>query len=559
MITLRTLGLVGLAAVLGCGGAALDRTRFANQPAVTAVNDRRPVARPDKRTDTEMLYFFDALVYRKITRATELHPPRRAANVNALDEVPDSSWFTNRLGVRELSVDEIRRGPNSAHDPRDHKPWIIKSTKEGGAAVGFIVEDQAGETFLLKFDYEGQVEAETGAHIIVHRILWALGYNVPEDWLVEVDRDELVLAEDAVINDVFGNERRLEEADVDRMLTRAVTGDGTDMRALMSRFVPGEPLGGFPDEGVRGDDPNDLIPHEHRRELRGLHPVFAWLKHTDVKEANTLDTWIEDPARPGRHYVVHYLIDFGKALGVMGGKNRMRADGYAYFLDFRDVFSSLVGLGLRTRPQDRIEPPPEEPVGLGLYEIEGYHPGAYKPNAPYIPLETADRFDKFWGAKLLIRLTPEHLRAVVEEARYSDPRTSEYLARALIARQRETARYWFRRVNPLDELAARGDDRFELCFTDLTIAHRLEEVASRTRYRVSRYDHGGEQLAGEQLVGASADGRVCVRDLEIAAGEAGYTIVAIDTERPGVEHRPLLVHVARSPDGDLRVIGLRRQ
>src|SRR5215207_7315639 len=33
----------------------------------------------------------------------------RAVNVNTLDEVPDSSWFKNRIGVRDVPLDEIVR------------------------------------------------------------------------------------------------------------------------------------------------------------------------------------------------------------------------------------------------------------------------------------------------------------------------------------------------------------------------------------------------------------------------------------------------------------------
>ena len=36
----------------------------------------------------------------------------RALNVNTVDEVPDSSWFTNRIGRKPLSVPEIVRGPD---------------------------------------------------------------------------------------------------------------------------------------------------------------------------------------------------------------------------------------------------------------------------------------------------------------------------------------------------------------------------------------------------------------------------------------------------------------
>ncbi|MCA1659740.1 MAG: hypothetical protein LC642_04255, partial [Verrucomicrobiaceae bacterium] len=36
----------------------------------------------------------------------------RAMNVNTLDEVPDSSWFTNRIGRQEISVEDLVRGPD---------------------------------------------------------------------------------------------------------------------------------------------------------------------------------------------------------------------------------------------------------------------------------------------------------------------------------------------------------------------------------------------------------------------------------------------------------------
>src|SRR5215470_6691173 len=34
----------------------------------------------------------------------------RAMNVNTIDEVPDSSWFVNRIGEHDLSLEELRRG-----------------------------------------------------------------------------------------------------------------------------------------------------------------------------------------------------------------------------------------------------------------------------------------------------------------------------------------------------------------------------------------------------------------------------------------------------------------
>src|SRR6187200_3310436 len=40
-----------------------------------------------------------------------------AKDVNTIDEVPDSSWFTNRIGSRPMTIDELRRGPLTGTGP----------------------------------------------------------------------------------------------------------------------------------------------------------------------------------------------------------------------------------------------------------------------------------------------------------------------------------------------------------------------------------------------------------------------------------------------------------
>src|SRR6185312_7137943 len=82
--------------------------RFANAPAVEVVNDRLDVPRkPAVSEFLEDIYNYDGLVQRRLERALDVPPPTRARGVNALDEVPDSTWFTNRIGTRDMSVDEI--------------------------------------------------------------------------------------------------------------------------------------------------------------------------------------------------------------------------------------------------------------------------------------------------------------------------------------------------------------------------------------------------------------------------------------------------------------------
>src|SRR5215213_6016155 len=52
----------------------------------------------------------------------------RAVNPNTLDEVPDSAWFTNRIGRRAMSIEEIVRGPNEL-DITNVDGWPIVQEK----------------------------------------------------------------------------------------------------------------------------------------------------------------------------------------------------------------------------------------------------------------------------------------------------------------------------------------------------------------------------------------------------------------------------------------------
>ena len=88
--------------------------------------------------------------------------------------------------------------------------------------------------------------------------------------------------------------------------------DGT-YRVIAGRLMPGKILGGFQYAGTRPDDPNDLVPHEHRRELRALRVFGAWTNLTDLKAANTLDALVTEN---GRTIVKHYLQDVGSTFGM---------------------------------------------------------------------------------------------------------------------------------------------------------------------------------------------------------------------------------------------------
>ena len=86
--------------------------------------------------ELELSESFDFLINTFATKSDRA--PIRAVNVNTLDEVPDSSWFTNRIGVRDLPLAEIARGPNK-FERLDAADWIVVRGKgPGGFHPGFV-------------------------------------------------------------------------------------------------------------------------------------------------------------------------------------------------------------------------------------------------------------------------------------------------------------------------------------------------------------------------------------------------------------------------------------
>jgi hypothetical protein len=330
------------------------------------------------------------------------------------------------------------------------------------------------------------------------------------------------------------------------------------IRALASRWIDGVTVGRHPAEGVRDDDPNDRIPHELRRDLRGTYTIYAWLDAVDVTEGQYVDTWVADPADRSRHYVKHYAIDFGKSLGVMGEIELDWWRGTSYAIDVAGMLHNLFTVGLSPRPWEDRQAPRLRGVS-SMFEARTFDPGSWHPDSSgYVPFLTADRFDKFWGAKLVARFTRAQIHAAVEAGRFSDPRAVDYLTDTLVARQRATAAHWFARVNPLDRFSlASTPDRDELCFDDLAIASRIAPPAA-TRYAITSYDVAGREREAHTSL-ASRDGHACTR-IRLTAGDdhGGYTIVRLATTRPDFTG-DTFVHVARDPStGAPRVIGVWR-
>ena len=134
--------------------------------------------------EQEIDLFFD-LAMNLFGKPGDQTPNVRARNINTIDEVPDSSWFTNRILARPVTTEEAVRGPLTDDGPAPGT-WSITRPKQAGFAPGFTMKDANGTTWFVSFDARGYPEAATGAILVANKIFWTLGYWQVENYLISV-------------------------------------------------------------------------------------------------------------------------------------------------------------------------------------------------------------------------------------------------------------------------------------------------------------------------------------------------------------------------------------
>jgi hypothetical protein len=374
-----------------------------------------------------------------------VNAPRQASNVNALDEVPDSSWYTNRHALRPMTTGQLAQGPNRDAPP-DFSRGTITNAKTEGVTPGLRVTDATGQSYLIKFDSKAWPELQSGAEVIATKILHAAGYNVPENYIAYLSPHNLTIKPGIEIGQgkskhVFNND------DLETLLGKVARRPDGTYRVLASKILKGTPKGPFSFVGLRPDDPNDLIPHESRRELRGLRVIASWINHWDMKEINTLDMYVEEG---GRKFLRHYLIDFGSSLG--GGKTPTEYfHGREYALDKGNALKELFTLGFYVAPDEKQASPiyPE----VGLFSAEDFDPGNWKPNFHAVAFSNMTGDDAFWATRIILSLTENDLREIVRTAEYSNPRVTDYVVQTLLARRQQIAERWLKDMNPIGRFA----------------------------------------------------------------------------------------------------------
>ncbi len=395
-------------------------------------------------------------------------------NVNTLDEVPDSSWYQNRHATKRMSIAELVKGPDTTGGPDMTSPWRVVRGKSQGLTPGFDIIDGRGHRYVIKLDPFDLPELSSSAEVISTKIFHALGYHTPENYIVLLDPKSLTVEPGTKVADELGTKRPLTTARMARLLRDAPRRADGRIRVTASLFVSGKPIGPFRYFGTRSDDPNDVIPHEDRRELRGLRVFSAWLNHDDTRAQNTLDSWVQEGSR---HHVRHYLIDFGSTLGSGSIEAQLPWLGFDYWLDPGLVRRNALGFGVHAPAYYKVRFP--DYPSVGRFEADAYEPHAWKndyPNPAFVRM--TDR-DAFWAAKILMSFTREELAAIVKTGQYTDAAAEAYVLRTLVKRQQKTGAYYLDRTNPLDEftVAASG-----LQFVNLAEKYGL--VGTGTRYLI---------------------------------------------------------------------------
>ncbi len=428
----------------------------------------------------------DKTVFRPLAKLFAFPLPGEAVNVNALDEVPNSSWFTNRIGHVPFSLAQIRRG--SCEGPSlDVKkgPWIVTGAKPDGANPGFFIKAPSG-VYLLKFDGPIQPQRATAADVIGSKIYHAAGFNAPCNQIVYFRRSMLQIGKDAKVKNQYGEKFPVTEKDVDQVLAMAYRLKDGRLRAAASKFLPGKPLGPWTYNGTRADDPNDVIPHEDRRELRGARLLAAWLNHTDAREQNTLDIWT---SRGERNFIKHYYIDFGDCFGSRWDSDAMsRRLGYSYYGDLEHIAMDFLSLGMIKREWNRARINQKYEI-FGYFSERDFVPSRWRVAYPNPAFSRMTFRDALWMVRVIAQFSDQHIRAMVEMGRLYDKQAEAYLIDLLIKRRDLILKEYVTQYAPLNNfrLVRRRAGRLEqsFCFEDMAVKHRLmapDQVLYKLRF-----------------------------------------------------------------------------
>jgi hypothetical protein len=456
-----------------------------------------------------------------------------ALGVNTLGDPMDGAWYERRHYWRRMSIEELQRGPIRTGPPSRSARWKVVGVKNEGVTPGFQIRDSANRLYFVKFDPLCCAEMATAADQIANKLLYALGYHVPENHIVYFTRDDLELAPGVQIEDALGRKRPVSSRDISEILLKVPRDSQGRYRATASLALPGKPLGPYRYYGTRSDDPNDTVPHEHRRDLRALHVASAWIDHDDSRAINTLDV-LED--WKGVKYIKHYQLDLGSTLGSGSTKMNSARSGGEYLFAWKPAAVQFFTLGLHVPWWARAHFP--NMPSVGRFESKVFDPDKWAPEYPNPAFLNRLPDDEFWMAKQIVNITDEEIRAIVRTGELSDPKAEQYLAACLIERRDKIGRAAFAKVLPLDRFRIEGG---VLRWSDLAQEHGYGGVGP-VQLRWHRFDN--------------ASGQATPWDAALRDWPRGYWMAELSASRRPSQRVRVYV---RSDGASPRIVGVEHQ
>lgn len=514
-------------------GCATRTVRFEDRAPVRYFNDIHPIPLPEAVRSDRFDYYATVKPPRPNFRSIPRLRGKLAKDVNALDEVPASSWFLPRLSAYSLSPAEVVAGPAEYGPPVP--PVEIIRVRKVTSNPRLFVRDQRNMYYLLKFDPPDFPGIATATSFMTNRLFWCFGYNVPEDQLFFFRRQDIRTTA----------ERKISAQQLNQILQQF--GGGNPYRAIASRIIEGLPLGPTPEKGVRAEDPNDLFPHEDRRVLRALRVFCAFTNMPDISRDNLLDIYV---GAPGAGYIKHYFVDFDDAFGTHVARHNELWAGYNHVFSLRDILKNFATLGLVVEDWEKITPTPWKSVGT--FESRIFDPAKWKETHPFLPIRRSQPADNYWAAKILAELTPAHLAALVAAARFPEPAAADYVRQTLIDRRNKILNYYLRQVSPIEFIKSRND---QIHFQNLAKKLGFADSTKMTHYQIRFIDDRRNELAPVRQIRSESTELILEIKPALFARADDYLIVEIQVmwgEKPA----PAQFHFVTEKTGAIDLVGV---
>lgn len=534
---------LALAASLATAEMAAARKFYDDDPL-----EREPAPRDASKAARRKISDYFDFFQQTFAPAAELQKPGKsvipAQAVNTLGEAMDGAWYTRRHYYRPMSIEELVRGPGAGPAPSMQGKWRVVKAKSEGVTPGLEFIDSGNRRYVLKFDPLEYPEIATAPDVLVSKFFHALGYWVPDNFIVHFTPDQLELSNDVKLIDAKGKERLMTSRDLTELLIRVPKDKDGRYRGGASLFLKGKPIGPYKYFSTRADDPNDIVKHEHRRDLRGLSVFCAWVAHDDSRSINSLDMIVDSGGGGAAPHIRHHLIDFGSTLGSASyGPNSPRS-GFEYVFDSKPAIKQFFTLGLAVPDWAKAKYPNDRAVGR--FESKRFNAAGWLAEYPNPAFTNRLPDDAFWAAKQVMAFTDDQIRAIVQTGQYSRPESANWITAALIERRDKIGRDFFAQVLPLDKFSVRDGS---LAFEDLEVKHRLR-TGRTINASWSVFDNEAEKKIA--VPGATS---LAIPSASVPAG--GYLACDLASADPKDAKKSVTVYL-RKLDTGFKIVGIDR-